>query len=63
MNAIQFLDIDECAAGTSSCDTNAECVNTKGSYNCICKPGYHGDGIICEGQFFSVFHNSKAVAV
>ncbi|KAL9953458.1 hypothetical protein ACROYT_G040880 [Oculina patagonica] len=41
-------DIDECAAGTHSCDSNAECINTKGSYNCICKPGYHGDGKNCE---------------
>ncbi|KAL9953459.1 hypothetical protein ACROYT_G040881 [Oculina patagonica] len=41
-------DIDECAAGTHSCDANAECTNTKGSYNCTCKPGYHGDGRNCE---------------
>ncbi|KAL9953464.1 hypothetical protein ACROYT_G040886 [Oculina patagonica] len=41
-------DIDECAEGTHSCDANAECINTKGSYNCTCKPGYLGDGRKCE---------------
>ncbi|KAL9953461.1 hypothetical protein ACROYT_G040883 [Oculina patagonica] len=41
-------DIDECAARTHSCDANAECINTKGSYNCTCKPGYHGDGKNCK---------------
>ncbi|KAL9953462.1 hypothetical protein ACROYT_G040884 [Oculina patagonica] len=42
------IDIDECASGTDSCDSNAECINIKGSYNCICKPGYHGNGRNCE---------------
>lgn len=45
-------DIDECAAGTSSCDANAECINNNGSYTCSCKPGYHVDGKNCEGQSF-----------
>lgn len=46
---ICLSDIDECAAGISSCDVNADCVNTKGSYGCSCKAGYHGDGKNCEG--------------
>ena len=49
MNAMYFLDIDECAAGTSTCHADADCINTKGSYNCSCKPGYQGDGRKCEG--------------
>ncbi|XP_078382537.1 uncharacterized protein LOC144665218 [Oculina patagonica] len=40
-------DIDECKANTHRCDVNAECNNTKGSYNCTCKPGYSGDGHSC----------------
>lgn len=47
---IFFTDIDECAAGTFGCDANAECINTKGSYNCFCKAGYQGDGKTCEGK-------------
>ena len=44
-----FLDIDECANGTHSCDVNAVCNNTRGSYNCTCKDEFHGDGINCTG--------------
>lgn len=47
---IFHLDVDECGAGTFSCDADAECINTKGSYNCSCKPGYQGDGKTCEGE-------------
>ena len=32
------------------CSENAVCNNTKGSYNCSCKPGYSGDGRTCEGK-------------
>ena len=44
-----FSEIDECFSGTHSCDANAECINTAGSYNCTCRPGYHGNGSSCEG--------------
>ena len=43
------LDIDECAKGTHNCSVNAVCKNIRGSYNCTCKDGYHGDGIHCTG--------------
>ena len=45
-------DIDECDKGTHSCSFNAVCNNTKGSYNCTCKPGYEEDGDNCKGIFF-----------
>ena len=48
-----FLDIDECIGGTHSCDANAECINTEGSYNCTCKPGYQGNGRNCEGKLYT----------
>ena len=35
-------DIDECS--DSVCDTNAECSNSEGSYQCDCKHGFYGDG-------------------
>ena len=43
------LDIDECTKGTDSCDVNAVCTNTRGSYNCTCEDGFSGDGINCTG--------------
>nr|XP_058952918.1 uncharacterized protein LOC131780323 [Pocillopora verrucosa] len=41
-------EIDECFSGTHSCNANAECTNTVGSYNCTCRPGYYGNGSSCE---------------
>lgn len=44
-----ILDINECAI-EDSCDGNATCVNTVGSYNCSCIMGTEGDGFdSCEG--------------
>ena len=45
-------DIDECQAGTNSCDENAACSNTVGSYICSCLFGYSGDGMTCTGRGF-----------
>ncbi|KAI8485101.1 hypothetical protein Bbelb_372070 [Branchiostoma belcheri] len=42
-------EVDECAENTHECDANADCINTHGSYNCECRPGYTGDGRTCEG--------------
>uniref|UniRef100_A0A7N8YFL9 Signal peptide, CUB and EGF-like domain-containing protein 1 n=1 Tax=Mastacembelus armatus TaxID=205130 RepID=A0A7N8YFL9_9TELE len=40
--------MDECAEGSDDCHIDALCQNTPKSYNCICKPGYKGDGKQCE---------------
>ncbi len=32
------------------CDVFAHCTNTLGSFMCTCFPGYHGDGLHCEGE-------------
>ena len=42
-------DIDECARGTDNCDPNADCRNTQGSFQCVCREGYEGNGRICAG--------------
>ena len=47
------LDIDECSAETSPCDSNANCTNSDGSYSCTCKQGFTGDGRACEGNVLS----------
>ncbi|XP_074631076.1 uncharacterized protein LOC141889631 isoform X2 [Acropora palmata] len=40
-------DVDECTAFPNICGANADCHNTDGSYICICKAGYTGDGKTC----------------
>ena len=41
-------DIDECQDGDNECHSNADCLNSIGSYSCQCKPGYQGSGFICK---------------
>ena len=43
------VDFDECSA--EMCDTNALCLNSEGSYQCDCGPGFYGNGHYCaKGQ-------------
>ena len=46
-----FTDINECEdpGGSILCDENAECNDTDGSYECVCRTGYSGDGFNCSG--------------
>lgn len=46
-------DVDECSEGSDDCHIDALCQNTLKSFNCICKPGYKGDGKQCEGKWSS----------
>ncbi|CAH1801127.1 unnamed protein product [Owenia fusiformis] len=39
-------DIDECAANSTICGDNAQCVNNNGSYACLCNTGFQQDGDI-----------------
>ena len=39
--------MNECLTNNGGCNAHAQCVNTIGSYECHCKPGYVGDGIEC----------------
>ena len=43
------LDVNECLSN-STCDANARCNNTEGSYTCTCDSGYSGDGLSCDGM-------------
>ncbi|XP_078382652.1 uncharacterized protein LOC144665303 [Oculina patagonica] len=44
---MQTEDIDECSVNVRFCDINASCINTHGSYKCLCHAGFTGDGQIC----------------
>ena len=55
----RFLDIDECASKTDSCDVNAFCNNTVGSHNCTCNRGYSGNGQTCTGKYYTLDVRSR----
>ncbi len=40
-------DVNECAIGNGGCSPTATCLNTPGSFNCSCLPGFSGDGVTC----------------
>ena len=46
-----LLDVNECAASSSSCSSNALCTNNVGSYSCSCKAGFTGNGKSCIGVY------------
>ncbi|CAB4041080.1 deleted in malignant brain tumors 1 -like [Paramuricea clavata] len=43
-------DVDECARGLDNCGSNSQCINTEGSFLCICNHGYTGNGVYCYGE-------------
>ena len=55
-------DADECAQGLFSCNVNAFCTNTDGSYTCTCKPGCMGDGrAFCTGKSLPYLLGTHAI--
>ena len=42
-------DINECSVSPPMCHVSALCINTLGSYRCICSPGYTYNGRRCTG--------------
>ena len=46
-----ILDINECETNTHKCSSeNVICLNTEGSFKCICKHGFSGDIHNCKGN-------------
>ncbi len=48
--ALATLGVDECAAGTHDCQSNATCVDTVESFACQCNAGFTGNGDTCSAQ-------------
>ncbi|KAF6719202.1 Nidogen-1 [Oryzias melastigma] len=42
------VDINECSS--SPCHITARCINELGSFQCLCQPGFSGDGFFCSHQ-------------
>ena len=52
-----FIDVDECKSeDLNECHEKANCSNTFGSYDCVCLPGYTGDGRTCTGILVILAH-------
>ena len=45
-----ILDINECDEISMICGEYARCIDTEGSYACICKPGYTKSPSGCKGS-------------
>lgn len=43
-----FVEHNECDTGVHTCANTAQCRNLQGGYECICLPGYSGDGYTCQ---------------
>ena len=51
-----FTDINECNENTHTCDENAQCTNTEGSFTCTCNEGFTGDGQTCDGNHTTFYY-------
>ena len=56
---LRVTEVDECrktydGGKSGPCGVNADCVNTAGSYQCVCRDGYTGDGLMCTRTLYRV---------
>ena len=49
-----FLDIDECALAIDDCNTVVSfCMNTNGSFECVCRVGFNSSDDECTRKFYT----------
>ena len=58
-----LTDINECNLPTTSCEH--ECINSKGSYNCTCRPGFYlnADKTTCTGIACGVIYFPLSLSI
>ena len=47
-------DVNECELGTHNCDRDASCINSNGTFNCLCNFGFLGNGVTCTVYYFNI---------
>ena len=48
-------DIDECEHSSEICPSvQSRCINSDGSYRCICNAGFAADGPVCTGRYHAI---------
>ena len=58
-----FADIDECVLGSDNCHDNATCMNSIGSYTCMCNDGFEGNGSHCISEFNCFPYDRKFINI
>ena len=54
-----LVDINECATGRDNCDMNALCINTDGSFQCICNDDFFRNGTTCSKSPYIAVYVAK----
>ena len=55
---LYYLDIDECKGNPGRCTENTRiCMNTVGSFECVCKAGFTEENGNCTSKSVDTFRN------
>ena len=64
VNYMQLYYTAELVECVDNCDINAQCIDTLQGFQCVCNPGFTGDGITCTGSYsytIIIVHCSKVI--